>query len=82
MPVHKYRSVDEMPRPTRCREAELEARMRAVWTRAFLLSPPSFPRGVRFFRNMEEANEARFRDTERRMRAQRPHGEEKGISGG
>jgi hypothetical protein len=68
MPVYKYRSVEDMPAPSQVSAADLEARIRVLWHRAFLLSPPSFPRGVLRFRSIEEANERRARDTAERMK--------------
>lgn len=68
MPVTKYRSAAEMPALPRSSDDELIARIRASWTRAFLLSPRSMPRGVRRFRSIEEANADRERETLRRMR--------------
>lgn len=76
MPVVKYRSVAEMPRPSRVTDAaSLPARIRAVWGRAALLAPPSVvPRGVTRFRTIEEANRDRAERTKRRMRASRERG--------
>ena len=69
MPVQKFRSAAEMPRPPRATGPELEARIRALWNRAFLLSPPDYVRGVQRFRSIEEANEEREQRTIARMRA-------------
>lgn len=69
MPVWKFRSVEEMPRPERVTGAALHERVRDVWRRAFLLSPPAFPRGVQRFRSVDEANVARDEQTRRRMAA-------------
>ena len=74
MSLTKYRSVAEMPPPGRADDASLAARIRASWRRAFLLAPPGFPRGVRRFRTIEAANEARERATVERMRALRASG--------
>ena len=71
MPVTKYRSVADMPRPRSGRDESLVLRIRALWNRAFLLSPPAFPRGVRRFRSIEEANAARAEATRDRMRSRR-----------
>lgn len=72
MPLHKYRSVSDMPRPERCGDAQLAARIRQVWDRAFLFCPPLRHTGVRRFRSMEEANEERWRDTVDQMRSRAP----------
>jgi hypothetical protein len=68
MPLYKYRSASDMPRPERASDAELPARIRSVWGRAFLLCPAVCRPGVRRFRSMEEANEDRLRETVERMR--------------
>jgi hypothetical protein len=68
MPVTKYRAVADMPRFEKRSEVDLAARIRTLWARAFLLCPPAPPRGVRRFRSIEEANEARSRWTSERMR--------------
>ena len=72
MPVSKYRSVQDMPRPPRTSDNDLTERIRAVWTRAFLLCPPAPPRGVTRFRSIESANAAREKATQERMRATAP----------
>ena len=70
MPVQKYRSVEDMPRPELVPAADLAARIRALWKRARMLAPaPVVPRGVTRFRSIEEANTAREAATLRRMRA-------------
>jgi hypothetical protein len=69
MPVHKYRRIEDMEPPAAVGARALETRIRALWNRAFLLSPPSFPRGVTRFRSIEEANERRASDTAERMRS-------------
>ncbi len=71
MPVFRYRSVEEMPRPERQTGDVPVQRIRALWTRAFLLSPPDPPRGVLRFRTLGEANEARDARTRARMQARR-----------
>ena len=58
MVVYKYRSVAEMPRPATAAAEGLAKRIRAVWSRAFRISPPSPPRGVMRFSSIEAANEA------------------------
>ena len=67
MPVSKYRSVADMPPAAPAVASSLVARIRTLWRRAFLLSPPSIPRGVARFRDMSEANDARDRATRDRM---------------
>ncbi len=67
MSVSKYRSVADMPPAAFPVEVSIVDRIRALWRRAFLLSPPSFPRGVERFRDMTEANDARSRATRERM---------------
>ncbi len=70
MPVQKYRSVEEMPRPERVPDDALLARIRAVMARARLFAPAlAMPRGVAKFRSIEEANAARDQATLERMRA-------------
>ena len=73
MPVHKYRSVAEMPRPAAAAAEGLADRIRAVWNRAFRISPPNPPRGVSRFSSIEAANEARSRAIAERMREAREH---------
>lgn len=69
MSVQRYRSVADMPPPERPTEDSLALRIRTLWNRAFLLSPPDFARGVTRFRTIEAANAARNDATIRRMRA-------------
>lgn len=73
MTVSKYRAVDDMPRPGIVSAHALVDRIRALWNRSFLLSPPDFPRGVTRFRSIEQAQAARVQVTLRRMRS-RAHG--------
>ena len=68
MPVHKYRSVADMPSPPRASQGDLAARIRTVWNRAFRICPPTVPRGVMRFSSIEAANEARMQLTIERMR--------------
>lgn len=68
MSVVKYRSATEMPRPAREAGADLVERIRVLWSRSFLISPPYFSRGVVRFRNMDDANDDRTRMTLERMR--------------
>ncbi len=68
MPVQKYRSVSEMPAPPNAPGDRLAERIRALWNRAFLLSPPDFVRGVTRFKSIDEADAARTSNTVERMR--------------
>lgn len=58
MPVQRFRDFDEARRAlwTHSRDPDLARRIRALWARASRLSPPMIPRGLRKFRNIEEAN--------------------------
>jgi hypothetical protein len=67
VPVHKYRSVADMPRVERAESDQLVARIRAVWRRAQLVCPATPPRGVHRFASIEAANEARTAATLARM---------------
>lgn len=67
MSVSRYRSVEDMPAPPPAVPEGIADRIRVLWRRAFLLSPPAIPRGVERFRDMTEANEARERVTRARM---------------
>jgi hypothetical protein len=68
VPVTKYRDARDMPPVPRSGASDLAARIRALWTRAFLLCPPSPPRGVQRFRCIEDANAARAEALRQRMR--------------
>ncbi len=68
MAVPRYRSPYDMPPPGRAKDADLAARIRSVWQRAFLLCPPARHRGVRRFRSLVEANQERLAETVARMR--------------
>jgi hypothetical protein len=68
MPVSKYRSIDEVPAVDVCPPSELATRIRVQWRRALLLCPRAHERGVRRFRSLEAANEARMSATLERMR--------------
>jgi hypothetical protein len=69
MPIAKFRDVSEVPRPTAIDEPDLTKRIRIQWARALLLCPRTHELGVRRFRSLDEANEARVRETVARMRA-------------
>lgn len=71
MPVFKYRSAEEVPRPGALDDRDLAARIRASWTRSFLLARPTFARGVQRFRGIEDADATRTRATLTRMRRAR-----------
>jgi hypothetical protein len=74
VPVQKYRSVADMPRLERVADERLEAQIRAVWGRAFRLAPAFFTPGVRRFRSMHDANEARAAEIAERLRRTRERG--------
>lgn len=62
MPIQKFRSVADMPRPLGegIRDnAELRRRIAALWTRSARISPRIYPRGVFKFHSLEEAHQAR-----------------------
>jgi hypothetical protein len=86
MPVHKFRSVYEMPPLERVDGPDLIDRIRTLWNRAFALSAPAFPRGVTRFASIEDANRARFELLLGRMRdassTARPDAEDGGGAGG
>ncbi len=66
MPVQKFRTLEEMNAADRdmwCDEpddAYLE-RVRQLWRRSALLNPRSYPKGVRKYRTLEEAQAERDR---------------------
>ena len=68
MPVTRYRDVSEMPPPPRITGEDLADRIRAVLSRAVELASLEPLPGVRRFRSIEEAQEARARETIARMR--------------
>jgi hypothetical protein len=74
MSLRKYHSVSEMPRPTDGGNSSLPVRIRELWRRAFLLSPPRYKKGVRRFRSIEEADAARAADRAEYMRRTRQQG--------
>ena len=66
MPIRKFRSVEEMPRPMGediVNDIDLRRRISALWKRAARISPRVYPRGVFKFRTLEEAQQARERVT-------------------
>lgn len=71
MSLRKYHSVADMPRLIERDDLMLPVRIRQVWQRAFLLSPPQYKRGVRRFRSIEEANAKRDAERVEYMRAKR-----------
>jgi hypothetical protein len=74
VPVTKYRHVEQMPRTPRSDDSELVERITTLWRRASRLASPTVEPGVRRFRTIEEANDARSEATLRRMRELRePH---------
>ncbi|MEP0775445.1 MAG: hypothetical protein HRF46_13930 [Acidobacteriota bacterium] len=58
MPVERYRSVEEMPPPWRPPDDAGNLRAVAAMLALYRLLGPPFPRGVRRFRSLEEANAA------------------------
>jgi hypothetical protein len=73
MGVTRYRSVEDMPPPSRNPGASLASRIRQVWARARRLAPPSYPPGVQKFQSIEAAQQARHRDQQERIRLIRLH---------
>jgi hypothetical protein len=62
MPIQKFRSVADMPRPLGegiQDNAELRRRIAALWARSARISPRVYPRGVFKFHSLEEAHLAR-----------------------
>jgi hypothetical protein len=68
MPVSRFNSAFDIPRPDRYDGPDLLQHIRILWNRAFALSSPSFTRGVTRFATIEDANRARFDATVARMR--------------
>lgn len=63
MPVQKFRSVVDMPRvpwPEKLDDAFLD-RVGRLWARSALISPRKYPKGVRKYRSIEEAQADRER---------------------
>ena len=67
MGIERFRDIGEMPPPPRATIGTLEARIRALWSRAAGFAGPSPPRGVARFHSLEEANEARRVHTRSRI---------------
>lgn len=66
MPIQKFRSVEDMPRPLGediANDIDLRRRISALWKRAARISPRVYPRGIFKFRTLEEAQQARDRVT-------------------
>jgi hypothetical protein len=76
MPVTKYRRVEDMPETGQRSDVDLATRIRTLWARAFLLSPPTPRRGVQRFRSITEANDERARATASRMKKRAAPGSE------
>lgn len=75
MSIERYRDISEVPSPDRVTKVEDRlTRIAAAWHRAQIRGPVEFPRGVRRFRTLEEAQEARDRRIERRLLAIRSEG--------
>ncbi|HEX7477496.1 MAG TPA: hypothetical protein VF331_06795 [Polyangiales bacterium] len=68
MSIQKYKSVSDMPPPPAAPGQDLADRIRTLWNRAFLLSPPHFVRGVTRFTSTEEADAMRAANEVERMR--------------
>jgi hypothetical protein len=68
MPIERYRSAFDQPRPPRAPPSELMARIAAAWERAHLRFSPDPPRGVRRFRSLDEAQAERKQRTRERAR--------------
>jgi hypothetical protein len=71
MSLRRYHSVYDMPRPIERGDIALLVRIRELWRRAFLLSPPHYKKGVSRFRSIDEANAKRDADRIEYMRARR-----------
>lgn len=71
MPVSKFRSIEEVPSRVEVAAELLAPRIRALWARAFTLTPRLDFRGVSRYESIERASEARSEATLRRMRATR-----------
>lgn len=71
MPVQRFRTLDDARRAlwTGPDDAKLSHRLRELWRFSARLAPPSFPRGVRRFRTIEEANADREQHVTARVRA-------------
>lgn len=63
MPVHKYRSVEDMPEPwVAPGDPSIGRRMRRLWhTASIFAGPLGLPRGVQKFHSLEELAEDRHR---------------------
>jgi len=59
MPVDKYKSVNDMPRPPRVSGTRLSEAMNSAWEMAHVRHKPNPPRGVTKFRSIEDAQERR-----------------------
>lgn len=56
--VQKFRSVEDMPQAHLIERPDLDLsdRIRSMWRRSALLFPRQFPKGVRKYRTLEEAD--------------------------
>lgn len=63
MPVQRYRSVEEMPPPSRgdIRDPAYREAVRRLLALTAALAPPAIPPGVHKYRSVEEASAARAR---------------------
>jgi hypothetical protein len=76
MSLRKYHSVSEMPRLIEGANSSLPVRIRELWRRVFLLSPPHYKKGVRRFRSIDEADATRAAERAEYMRGARQRGPE------
>ncbi len=73
MPVQKFRSIDEMnTAPIRVAGEPAFERFTRHCRRYWLISQPTYPRGVFKFRTLEEAQAARVRESAKLKDASRP----------
>lgn len=70
MPIQKFCSVEDMPRPDvqgNLSSEEVRSRIANLWSRTFRISPRIYPKGLFKFRSIEEAQEAREQVTARNV---------------
>ncbi len=67
MGIERFRDIGEMPPPPRAVGGTVEARLRALWSRAARFARLSPPRAVFRFQSLEAANEARLAHTRSRI---------------
>lgn len=73
MSIQKFHDFDEARRAlwARAGQPDLVVRIKRLWAFSTRLTPRQIPRGVRKFRSIEEANQARDQWVERRVRTLR-----------